>query len=221
MQWNGMQNPDKMQAGERKYRMRLAEYSKAFQWDKMIFLIRSHPEMVNCARPGSKSLYAPLHQAAHGGAPVEVVQSLLELGAWRLLRTAEGQLPVDIAREKGRSHLISLLEPEYRWDASRGMMQRVQGYAHEIILKYARETVQEFDLRLPELEPILESEKGMHFDLPQPWGGFEIGFMADKPQILFFLVSGWVRNYQNVGGQSFTYAVSPHGSLLVDETYHG
>ena len=47
------------------------------------------------ARPAK--LFAPLHQAAHGRAPAAVVRQLLDLGAWRSLRTAGGQTAHDIA----------------------------------------------------------------------------------------------------------------------------
>ena len=52
-------------------------------------------------RPGGHSRYTVLHQAAHGGAPVAVVEQLLALGAWRTIRTACGERPVDVAGAGG------------------------------------------------------------------------------------------------------------------------
>jgi hypothetical protein len=60
-----------------------------------------------------RSLYAPLHQAAHGGAPLATVERLLQLEAWRTLRTARGERPLDIAIRMPREHLALLLEPRY------------------------------------------------------------------------------------------------------------
>jgi len=53
--------------------------------------------MVNSTRPGGKSLYAPLHQAAYGDAPPEVVRRLIDLSAWRTLQNSHGERPLDIA----------------------------------------------------------------------------------------------------------------------------
>jgi hypothetical protein len=44
-------------------------------------------------RPGGSSLYAPLHQAAHGGAPAEIVHRLIGAGAWRTLQNVRGERP--------------------------------------------------------------------------------------------------------------------------------
>lgn len=48
------------------------------------------------------------------GAPVEVVTRLIELGAWRGLRNAAGERPVDIARRRGHRRLLDILEPPLR-----------------------------------------------------------------------------------------------------------
>jgi hypothetical protein len=36
---------------------------------------------------------------------------LLQLGAWRTLRTAQGERPLEIAERQGHAHLRKLLEP--------------------------------------------------------------------------------------------------------------
>jgi hypothetical protein len=69
---------------------------------------------VNCWRPSGASWYAPLHQAAHGDALIEIIRRLVDLGAWRTLRTKEGERPIDIARRKGHVHLSQILEPVYK-----------------------------------------------------------------------------------------------------------
>ena len=76
-------------------------------------LLAEHPELVNSCRPGGPSLYAPLHQAAHGGAPIEVVRRF-EMGAWRTLQNSRGERPLDVADLKGHNHLLQVLEPVYK-----------------------------------------------------------------------------------------------------------
>src|SRR5947207_4253139 len=89
------------------------------------------------------SWYAPLHQAAHGGAPPDVVNRLIAVDAWRALRTASGERPVDIARRRGHLHLLDLLEPPQRADVALLVLQEVQVHFHTVILERAREFVEE------------------------------------------------------------------------------
>ena len=74
-------------------------------------MLDAEPQLVNSSRPGSDSWYAPLHQAAHGGAPDRIVMRLLELGAWRGLRNAADERPVDVAKRRNHTHLLRILEP--------------------------------------------------------------------------------------------------------------
>ncbi|WP_327072191.1 hypothetical protein OG196_00755 [Kitasatospora purpeofusca] len=60
---------------------------------------------------GGRSGWAPLHQAARHNAPTEVVERLLAAGAWRTLRSADGERPVDLATRLGREALVPILHP--------------------------------------------------------------------------------------------------------------
>ena len=75
-------------------------------------IMTGHPEFINATRPGGRSLYTPLHQAAYGGAPAAAVRTLIELGAWRTLQNALGERPVDIAEKRRRDALIETLTPD-------------------------------------------------------------------------------------------------------------
>ena len=59
----------------------LADAAKKYDWACVFGLLEEHPELINVTRPGASSLYTPLHQAAYGAAPAEVVHRLIELGA--------------------------------------------------------------------------------------------------------------------------------------------
>src|SRR5262245_60374743 len=87
-------------------RQQLADHARRYDWDAVLGVLAQHPEFVNSTRPSGDSWFAPLHQAAHGDAPVPIIDRLLAAGAWRGLRTARGERPVDIAVRLGRSHLL-------------------------------------------------------------------------------------------------------------------
>ncbi len=89
----------------------LADAAKAYNWQKVFEILGKHPELINATRPGGKSQYTPLHQAAHGNAAPEVIQKLLVMGASLTLRNVESERAIDIAERKGHQHLIQLLKP--------------------------------------------------------------------------------------------------------------
>ncbi|XWK91772.1 MAG: ankyrin repeat domain-containing protein (plasmid) [Phormidium sp.] len=75
----------------------LADAAKQYNWKKTQFILDERPDLINVTRPDGRSLYTPLHQAAHGNAPMEVVQQMVEMGAWRTLRNTDDERAVDIA----------------------------------------------------------------------------------------------------------------------------
>jgi hypothetical protein len=171
--WDGVTKPETLDVSVAATRATLADAAKNYTWPKVFKILASHPEIVNCCRPGGSSLYAPLHQAAHGGASEEVVGKLIELGAWRTLQNAHGERPVDVAKRTGHAHLSPLLEPVYRRRVPTGVLRKIQEYFHEVIHRRADELVRDHALRLPELEPLLELEEPvMWFAVPGMYGGF-------------------------------------------------
>src|SRR5207237_165570 len=84
--WDGITKPETLMPEAAALRHQLADAARAYDWPRVLGILAEHPEWVNASRPGGRSLFAPLHQAAHGGAPAAVVERLLALGAWRSLR---------------------------------------------------------------------------------------------------------------------------------------
>ena len=78
----------------------VADAAKSYDWPLLLQQLDRTPELVNSWRVAGSAWYSPLHQAAHGGAPTDVVDRMLALGAWRTLRTAAVELAVDIARKQ-------------------------------------------------------------------------------------------------------------------------
>jgi len=61
----------------------LADAARGADWDTVLHLLTKDRNWINAQRIGSTSGYAPLHQAAWHGADRDVVQQLLDAGAWR------------------------------------------------------------------------------------------------------------------------------------------
>jgi len=197
----------------------LQEYSNAarnYEWEKVLEFVSKGPEIVNLTRPSGKSLFAPLHQAAHGNAPPEVINSLIEYGAWRTLQNARGERPVDVAERKGNTNIIELLTPVYLEQIPNGVLCKIQEHFHETILERVSKVVDEYQLRLPELEPLLEI-KGhkMWFPVPGMYGGFSYQF--EKFGVEAVLVSSsWSRVSEGSGQK---HVITTEGSELVDEGF--
>jgi len=179
-------------------------------------LLSEHEELVNTTRPGGASLYTPLHQAAHGGAPVEVALRLIGMLAWRTLQNVRGERPVDVAERQGHRHLLGVLAPEYKHHVPLGVLLKVQAHFHAVIRGRSERFVQEHGLRLPELEPLLELDRPhMWFPVPGMYGGFsyrlEVGGVEAK------LVSeSWCRV---VDGSGQRHEITSAGSQLVEEGF--
>ena len=107
-------------------RQDLANLAKDYNWRGVLDILADRPDLINATRPGGHSLYAPLHQAAHGGAEIEVVKRLISLGAWRTLRNAKGERPLEIAQKKGYAHLLFILEPVYKRRVPDGILVRIR-----------------------------------------------------------------------------------------------
>ncbi len=155
-------------------RQRLADCAKRYDWPGVFAILDAEPALVNSVRPGGASWFAPLHQAAHAGAAVAVVERLVGFGGWRGLRTAAGERPVDLARRGKHTHLLDVLEPPRRADVPAETLRRIQVYFHAVIRARVQHLVDGHALRLPELEVLLElAEPRMVFPVPDLHGRFE------------------------------------------------
>jgi hypothetical protein len=62
-------------------------------------------------RPGGKSWFTVLHQAAWHGAPLGVADNLIKRGALRSLQVAKGRKAFVVTMERGHLDLLKRLEP--------------------------------------------------------------------------------------------------------------
>lgn len=200
----------------------LADAAKRYDWAQLFTLLENSPFGVNGCRPDGKSLYTPLHQAAHAGAPVEIVSRLIRLGAWRTLQNARGERPLDVAVRKGHSHLFEILTPVLQRQVPVGILLKIQQHFHAVIRGRVDDLVREHALRLPELEPLLElpapREPGsfrMWFAVPGMYGWFAYDLVADGVDAKL-VTESWCRVS---GGSGQRHEITSAGSLLVEEGF--
>jgi hypothetical protein len=171
--WDGVTQPDTLSPEVLEIRQRVADAAHGYNWSRLLTTLAEHPELVNSTRPGSGSRFAPLHQAAYGKAPIEVVERLLALGAWRTLRNARGERPVDVAARRGHRQIMPVLEPVLKRQVPLGILLKIQEHFHAVIRECAGGFIEGHALRLPELEPLLEMDyPSVEFDIPGMMGGF-------------------------------------------------
>ena len=177
--WDGVTRRATLSDWAATARDRLADAARAYDWGRTLELLDEHPEFVNSWRPDGATWFAPLHQVAHAGASNATVRQLVRRGAWRALRTAAGERPVDIARRRGHSHLIDTLEPPRRVDVPNDVLLAIQARFHAVVLGRSEQLVREHGLRLPELDILLELDRPeLWFPVPGMYGGFSIRLEA-------------------------------------------
>jgi hypothetical protein len=214
--WDGVTRPETLSQEAAASYQQLADYAKAYDWANVLTALARHVGLINSTRPGGRSRYTVLHQAAHGGAPAKVVEQLLALGAWRTLRNAAGERPVDIAGRRGHPDLAELLAPALQHDVPLSVLQPLQERFHAVIRARAAELVREHELRLPELEPLLElPAPRMWFPVPGMYGGFHY-WLDQLAGGTVLVVESWSRV---VGESGQRHLISPFGSVLVAEGF--
>lgn len=214
--WDGVLQAKDLNHDVAAFRSRLANAARDDDWDRVLRMLGERPEAVNSSRPDGKSRFAPLHQAAYLGAPVEVVGKLLELGAWRTLQNARGERPLDLARTRGHAHLDAALVPEVQHDVPGGVLLRIQAEFHAVIRGRLDGPLPGLVLRLPELEPLLELDHPrMWFPVPGMYGGFS--YWLERTGVQAKLVcESWCRVE---GGSGQRHEITSAGRELVAEGF--
>lgn len=214
--WDGVTRADSLSEDAANARLRLADAARSGDWPTVLEILTTNSEFINSCRPGGKSSYAPLHQAAYGGAPADIVGQLIEQGAWRTLQNARGERPLDVAERKGHRWLQEILTPKLNHTVPIGVLLRIQSNFHEVIRGRIDRELPKHSLRLPELEPLLELERPqMWFPVPGMYGGFS--YRLESTGVDARLVAeSWSRV---VGGSGQRHEITSEGSRLVDEGF--
>jgi hypothetical protein len=214
--WDGIRKIDSIKDELARRRHAIADAARNYDWPQVIDLVTADINLVNVSRLGGSSLYAPLHQAAHGGAPISVATRLIELGAWRTLQNVAGERPVDVADRQGHQHLLGVLTPTWKRHVPIGVLLRIQTHFHAVIRARIDHQLPDHGLRLPELEPLLELEQPqMWFPVPGMYGGFNYRLVATGVEAKLVSES-WSRV---VGGSGQRHLITSMGSELLEEGF--
>ena len=174
--WDGITQSIFLTAEAPRLRQQLSDAAKNYDWKTTLKIVSEYPDLVNVTRPDGASLYAPLHQAAHGGAPLEVIEQLIEMGAWRTLQNGKGERPLDVAVRQKHKHLYSALEPQYKRRVPLGILSKIQQHFHKVMSGRISGLEHASALRLPEIEPLLEYENAkVWFVVLDMYGEFHYG----------------------------------------------
>lgn len=186
---------------------RVSDAAKAGRWSELWATLDSAiVQNPNAWRPGGTSWYAPLHQAAWHGAPVEVAQQLIDRGAWRSLPNAQGDRPVDIARTKGHQHLLDVLAPVAHTFVEPALLPAIERHLGALVESRIRP---ELDVRLrhPSLAVLAEIGTGLWYPIPGMYGGFNIELREHH-----LYVESWSRV---ADGSGQAHVVTAEGFFLV------
>ncbi|MGY6630389.1 MAG: hypothetical protein ACXIUL_05200 [Wenzhouxiangella sp.] len=212
-EWDGITQPDDLNNEVLQARLSLADAARSGDWPSVLDTLSSHEHWINCCRPGGPSQFSPLHQVAYAGAPVEVAERLIALGAFRTLENAQGQRAVDIAENRGHHHLREVLTPVIKHSVPTDVLGRIQIHFHEVIRGRIDSPLPNHGLRLPQLAVLLEMDRpAMWFPVPGMYGGFNYSLESIGADALL-VVESWCRVVEGSGER---HEITAQGSQLVD-----
>ncbi|GAA4929728.1 hypothetical protein EV188_101377 [Actinomycetospora succinea] len=164
----------------------------------------------NALRAGDRTGTAPLHHAARQGAHPDVVDDLVARGAWRTLRTAEGETAEAVARRLGHVSLAERLRPEPAMALDDEAVADIETFLRALVEVRTRRLAR--PLRHPQLGPLLEyPDATMWVRVPGMYGGFACRWAEDigEPTVEVRSAS------RVVGGSGRTHHVTVEGIELV------
>jgi hypothetical protein len=214
--WDGTTKSETIREEKAAVRHKLADKAKEYDWQKVFEILGQYRSLINTTRPDGQSLYAPLHQAAYGNASVEIVQKMINMGAWRTLKNADGERAVDIAQRKKYLEIGQLLQPIYKVKVPSEILKAIESRFHEIILDRAGDLIYKASVRLPDLEILLEIEEPkMWFPIPGMYGGFSY-WLDIKGQNIKLISESWSRIIEGSGQR---HEIDNDGWLLVESSF--
>ena len=211
-EWPGITDPEALKPEVVAATHRLADAAKTADWDAVFGVLSSSFWLgPNHWRIGGSSWFTPLHQAAWHGAPVEVVDRLVELGAWRSLRNAAGDRPVDVATARGHEHLLeSLASPP----VARQRRRKYDAWDRHLDTLVAERTDSLPPVRYrPVATEVLDLEPldSLSFPYPGMYGGFSLTVHRGRLH-----VESWCRV---VGGSGQAHVITEGGCVLVEDGF--
>lgn len=130
-----------------------------------------------------------------------------------MLRNARGERPFDVARRRGHSHLLTVLDPVVVHDVSLNALNEIEPHFHALIRHRANPMIEKHELRLPDLEILRElPSPAMWLPIPEMYGGFR--FTLEQFHDCDVLVATSWSSARKGSGQE--HLISRFGWLLID-----
>ncbi|MBF6329360.1 ankyrin repeat domain-containing protein [Nocardia transvalensis] len=207
VEWCGIGNRDSLKDTIVAHVDALADAGRDGDWPRLFDLLSHRPTLPpvsesfypNASRVGGMSGYAPLHQAAWHGAPTSVVEELIRLGAWRTLRCASGETPLQVAESRGHGHLREALAPQPVHEVDDFAVTQLECQLHAVVAGRALRLMREARITPPQLGPLTEArDPRMWFPVPGMYGGFQIVLVrgGDRAELD---VQSWCRIVEGSG----------------------
>jgi hypothetical protein len=217
VEWCGMVNADSFFENEQKTRKEFEQVIKSNKWDDVFSVLEQQPELINATFLDNPLWYSPLHHLTEENAPFDLIEKIISLGAWRTLKTFNGEKAIDIAFRKERQELVGLLTPIYWHKIESEALSKIQKHFHEVIIGRINVLPNWKSLRLPDLEVLLEiKDPIMWFPVPGMYGGFNYRLAYNKDKTIRLISESWIRV---VGGSGQQHEITPEGSELVEEGF--
>ena len=198
----------------------IADLSGARKWAELLDYLKDHLrgsslDRINMSRlPVDESskvdLRTALHLAAEGNAPIKVFEKLLELGASKSLKDAEGNTAYDIGKKNGLSEdILSLIEIPTKIRENEAVIKKMEAGLHQIILAREDWLIQSNGQILPQLVFLYEFED-FFYPVPGMYGGFRVTKHDDGVQVVSFC--------RISGGSGQRHVIDTEGNVELVET---
>ncbi|MGG5171049.1 hypothetical protein ACQR35_02570 [Pseudarthrobacter sp. J1738] len=211
-EWPGVLDPERLNASLVETNFRVSDAARVGKWDEVFRLLDSDSFVhVNQWRVGGGSWFTPLHQAAWHGAPVVIVNRLLRLGAWRSLRNADGDRPIDIAAKRGHHHLFTALAvPDLTLQEQQNFTSW-DAHLAGLIAERTRTLTPTRFRQVPTEILALDDLESLWVPYPGMYGGFDVSIYKNR-----LFVESWSRV---VGGSGQAHVITERDCVLVDQGF--
>lgn len=195
----------------------LADLGSTKKWKELIEYLADHKGLINkCRLPVDKSsssdLCTPLHYAAKGGAPKEVFEELVKLGASKTLKDGDGKTAFDIGKSNGLSEdILKLIAVPNEILEKEAEILKMESGLHKVILGRADNLVTRNGQKMPQVAFLYEFGN-FWYPVPGMYGGFNVSKHKDGIQ-----AESWCRV---AGGSGQRHVIDREGNVeLVDEGF--
>lgn len=210
--WDGITRAETLGEHAVRTRVTLLGAANAGDWDTMLLMLDADEQLINVTMPDDRGFDTVLHHVARHNAPPAIAQELIDRGAFRTVRNAAGERPADIAANLAHEELAARLAPLLLHDVAPGDAAALEVQFHAVIDGRAAELIEREQLRLPQIDPLLElASPVMWFAVPGMYGGFKYELAQDgaEPELLS---SSWCRV---ADGSGQDHSITPRASRLI------